>query len=158
MLFSLHISHNQDLDQQYAHPGQLLWNSNVLIIGRRSKIWSPLAANFLSLWQWRGSTIKRRGHLKSYRKRKGQLVLHSLKMSYKYNLHPILGSTCTKILFCIFLNFKGMLDFIPWYDLHLNLSIKTKNEFYKNCMLQMTWERVLLQTFDQKIYLNGSKI
>ena len=28
-------------------------------------------------------------HLKSYRKRKGQLVLYSLKMSFKYNLQPI---------------------------------------------------------------------
>ena len=77
---------------------------------------------------------------------------------YPSPLCPYRVFTCSKILFCIFLNIKVCL--ISSHNL-LYIWIcqeKQKNKFFKNCILQRPWEKVLLQTYCQKIYLNGFKI
>ena len=59
---------------------------------------------------WSSYNIKRKWkvfwNIKSYRKQKGQFVLYSLKCLSNIIYSPYRVFTCSKILFCIFLNIK----------------------------------------------------
>ena len=92
--------------------------------------------------------------LKTYQKRKGQLVLYSLKSIWNVIYSPYRVFTCSKKFFCIFLNIKVCLD-----SCHNLLYIwicqeRQNNISFKNCILQRTWKKVLLQSFDLFIWID----
>ena len=92
--------------------------------------------------------------LKTYWKRKAQMVLSSLNKSLDYILYMYQNF----VLHLFELHRYAALGNMSECALRLDLSRKIEIIFFKNCILKRTWEKVLLQTLCQEIYLNGSKI